>query len=367
MNYFDDLIGQSHVVERLNSAVKAANSGEESQEMTHAWIFTGPPGSGRSSAAVAFAAALVGSALPHPDVEVMKNEGLSIKVDEVRELLARVSWAPSVAQWRVVVMEDADRLTESAANALLKAIEEPGVRTVWLLCAPTLHDILPTIRSRCRHIQLRTPSNHEVAEYLETKNGVAPKMAQFAARVSQGHIGRARHIAMDEAIRNRRNTILNLPMQLTNIAGAYSAAATLVDLANEEADAISEKLDEKEQEELAQAWGKGATGRGIASGGAKALKELEKEQKSRSTRIVRDTLDNALLDLATFYRDALFVLEGQELINQDLEKEIKHYAQNTAPEKTVKKLGFILSARDDLSRNSAPLLTMEALMCQLAS
>ena len=156
-------------------------------------------------------------------------------------------------------------------------------------------------------------------------------------------------------------------MQLTNIAGAYSAAQTLVNLANEEADAISEKLDEKEQEELAQAWGKGATGRGIASGGAKALKELEKEQKSRSTRIVRDTLDNALLDLATFYRDALFVLEGQELINQDLESEIKKYAQNTAPEKTVKKLGFILKAREDLTRNSAPLLTMEALMCQLAS
>ena len=367
MNYFDDLIGQSDVVETLKSAVKSANSGEESQEMTHAWIFTGPPGSGRSSAAVAFAAALVGSALPHPDVEVMKNEGLSIKVDEVRELLARVSWAPSVAQWRVVVMEDADRLTESAANALLKAIEEPGVRTVWLLCAPTLHDILPTIRSRCRHIQLRTPSNQEVAEYLETKNGVAPKMAQFAARVSQGHIGRARHIALDESIRNRRNTILKLPMQLTNIAGAFSAAQVLVDLANEEADAISEKLDEKEQEELAQAWGNGATGRGMASGGAKALKELEKEQKSRSTRIVRDTLDNALLDLATFYRDALFVLEGQELINQDLESEIKKYAQNTAPEKIVKKLGFILKAREDLTRNSAPLLTMEALMCQLAS
>ena len=367
MNFFDDLIGQSHIVETLQSAVKAANSGEESQEMTHAWIFTGPPGSGRSSAALAFASALVGSALPHPDVEVLKNEGLSIKVDEVRELLARVSWAPSVAQWRVVVMEDADRLTESAANSLLKAIEEPGQRTVWLLCAPTLHDILPTIRSRCRHLQLRTPSNVEVANYLENKNGVAPKMAEFAARVSQGHIGRARHLALDEAIRNRRSTIMRLPLQLTNIAGAFTAAQSLVDLANEEADSISEKLDELEQEELAAAWGKGATGRGIASGGAKALKELEKEQKSRSTRIVRDTLDNALLDLATFYRDALFVLEGQELINQDLANEIKKFAENTSPEKTVKKLGFILSAREDLTRNGAPLLTMEALMCQLAS
>ena len=367
MNYFDDLVGQSHIVETLNSAVKAANSGEESQEMTHAWIFTGPPGSGRSSAAIAFASSLVDSKLPHPDVEVLKNEGLSIKVDEVRELLARVSWAPAVANWRVVVMEDADRLTESAANALLKAIEEPGQRTVWLLCAPTLHDILPTIRSRCRHIQLRTPNVSEVANYLIDRDQVSPGMANFAARVSQGHIGRARHLAIDEGIRNRRNAIMKLPMQINSIASAFQAAQTLVDLANEEADSISEKLDQKEIDELSQAWGKGATGRGMASGGAKALKELEKEQKSRSTRIVRDTLDNALLDIATFYRDALFVLEGQELINQDIADEISKFAANTSPGNIVKKFEAILSAREDLSRNSAPLLTMESLMCQLAS
>jgi len=169
---YDDLVGQEHIVEVLKRAVAATRSGEESQEMTHAWVFTGPPGSGRSSAAIAFAQALVcpndgcgtcnacRCALngAHPDVEVVRTEGLSIKIDEVRELLARVAWAPSMGGWRVVVMEDADRLTESAANALLKAIEEPGNRTVWLLCAPTLHDVLPTIRSRCRHLQLVTPS-----------------------------------------------------------------------------------------------------------------------------------------------------------------------------------------------------------------
>ena len=164
---FDDLVGQEHIVEVLRKAVSATRSGDETlgvtnQAMTHAWVFTGPPGSGRSSAAIAFAQALVcpndgcgicnacRSALngAHPDVEVIRTEGLSIKIDEVRELLARVAWAPSMGGWRVVVMEDADRLTESAANALLKAIEEPGNRTVWLLCAPTLHDVLPTIRSR---------------------------------------------------------------------------------------------------------------------------------------------------------------------------------------------------------------------------
>ena len=165
---FDSLVGQSHITEILQGAVAAARTNQDSQEMTHAWIFTGPPGSGRSSAAVAFAAALVcpqggcgtcqecrsAQTSGHPDVEIIRTEGLSIKIDEVRELLTRVAWAPSMGGWRVVVMEDADRLTESAANALLKAIEEPGNRTVWLLCAPTLHDVLPTIRSRCRHLQL---------------------------------------------------------------------------------------------------------------------------------------------------------------------------------------------------------------------
>ena len=149
---FDDLVGQEHITEILKGAVAASRTGEESQEMTHAWVFTGPPGSGRSSAAVAFAQALIcpnigcgtcsdcrsAASSGHPDVEIIRTEGLSIKVEEVRELLTRVAWAPSMGGWRVVVMEDADRLTESAANALLKAMVEPGTRIVWQVCAPTL-------------------------------------------------------------------------------------------------------------------------------------------------------------------------------------------------------------------------------------
>ena len=379
---FDDLVGQEHIIDILTKAVAASRTQEESQEMTHAWVFTGPPGSGRSSAAVAFAQALIcpnnGCATcsdcnsakthGHPDVEIIRTEGLSIKVEEVRELLTRVAWAPSMGGWRVVVMEDADRLTESAANALLKAIEEPGTRTVWLLCAPTLHDVLPTIRSRCRHLQLRTPSLEAVTSVLINRDQIAPGMADFAARVSQGHIGRAKYLATNESVRSNRNTIMQLPLQLGSLAAAFQAAQTLVDLATTEANTSADERDEREIEKLQEAYGKGATGRGMATGGAKAVKELEKEQKSRSTRMVRDSIDGALLDIATFYRDVMMVQSGNmdSMINTDMLDQVESYAANSPSHSTINKINAIMEARENLARNAAPLVTCEALMCQLA-
>jgi DNA polymerase-3 subunit delta' len=379
---YDDLVGQDHITAILKSAVAASRSGVETQEMTHAWVFTGPPGSGRSSAAVAFAQALVcansgcGACNEcqsarnggHPDVEIIRTEGLSIKVEEVRELLTRVAWAPSMGGWRVVVMEDADRLTESAANALLKAIEEPGNRTVWLLCAPTLHDVLPTIRSRCRHIQLHTPSDAAVAQVLINRDGITPAMATFAARVSQGHIGRAKYLALNESVRSNRTTIMHLPLQLNSLAAAFKAAQTLVDLATAAAHASAEVRDEKEIAALQEAYGKGATGRGMASGAAKAVKELEKEQKSRATRMVRDSIDGALLDIATFYRDVMMVQSGSAdaIINTDMIDAINTYAAKHPKHSTINKMSAIMEARTNLTHNAAPLLTCEALFCRLA-
>jgi DNA polymerase-3 subunit delta' len=350
--------------------------------MTHAWLFTGPPGSGRSSAAVAFAQALICSnngcdtcsdcnaakTGGHPDVEVIRTEGLSIKVEEIRELLTRVAWAPSLSTWRVVVMEDADRLTESAANALLKAIEEPGTRTVWLLCAPTLHDVLPTIRSRCRHLQLRTPSIAAVTQVLIKRDQISPEMAQFAARISQGHIGRARFLATNETARSNRKVIMQLPMKLGSLASALEAAQILVDIVTTEANRASETRDELEIERLQEAYGKNSSSRGMATGGSKAVKELEKEQKSRATRMVRDSIDGALLDLATFYRDVLMVQSGnlEWMINTDMRVEIERYASSNPEHSTILKINALMDARANLARNAAPMVTCEALMCQLA-
>jgi DNA polymerase-3 subunit delta' len=380
MSVFSSLIDQAEVIRALKDAVLASKKdADKTQGMTHAWLFTGPPGSGRSNAAIAFAAALVckdsgcskcndcmstitGS---HADVELIKTEGLSIKIDEVRELISRASWAPSVANWRVVVIEDADRLTDSAANALLKVIEEPGLRTVWLLCAPTLTDVLPTIRSRCRHLALRTPSTKAIANLLIERDAIDPKVADFVARASGGHIGRARYLATDLNAKQNRESILKLPFMLKDVTSAFKAAQILVDAAKNEALSDSEKKDEVEITKLKQAWG--ATGSKLAAGGSKAIKELEKEQKSRSTRMVRDYLDRALLDLSTLYRDVLLVQSGSSdsLINQDIKEQINKLAVSFGPERTLKKIEAILKTRTNLAQNAAPLLLIEALMCEL--
>jgi DNA polymerase III subunit delta' len=193
-------------------------------------------------------------------------------------------------------------------------------------------------------------------------------MADFAARVSQGHIGRAKYLATNETVRSNRKTIMQLPLQLASLAAAFQAAQTLVDLATQEANESSDEGDEKEIEKLQEAYGKGATGRGMATGGAKAVKELEKEQKSRSTRMVRDSIDGALLDIATFYRDVMMVQSGNtdSMINTDSAESILSYASTTSPQSTIRKISAIMEARTNLSHNAAPLLTCEALMCKLA-
>jgi DNA polymerase-3 subunit delta' len=380
MSVFDQLIDQDKVSTVLKEAVAASRDVKNiGQQMTHSWLFTGPAGSGRSNAALAFASALVcptgdcnkcneclsAASGSHADVELIRTEGLSIKIDEIRELISRASWAPSVANYRVVVIEDADRLTESAANALLKVIEEPGARTVWLLCAPTLTDVLPTIRSRCRHLSLHTPSIKAVTKLLIERDLIKPELAEFAARVSQGHIGIARHLATNKEMRDERLKTLRIPLMLTDISSAYKAAAQLVDAAKLRAESDSETRNSVESEKLKQAWG--ATGSKLATGGSKAIKELEKEQKTRSTRLVRDYLDRALLDLATFYRDVMLVQSGATdfLINSDLQSEITNIASTSTESKTLEKIQVILKTRINLGHNAAPLLAVEALMCEL--
>ena len=385
---FAGLVGQDEVVAELRNATSAAAAvlhGEQATGMTHAWLFTGPPGSGRSVAARAFAAALLCPyggcgrcaschqvrAGTHADLMLVRPDGLSYGVRQTRSLVLRAAGAPSGGRWQVVLFEDADRATEQAANALLKAIEEPAPRTVWLLCAPSAEELVTTIRSRCRLITLRTPPSAAVAEVL-TADGVEPGTALTAARAAQGHIGRARRLATDPEAARRRDEVLAVPARLTGIGEAFAAAAALVKAAETEAAAITEELDTPEREALRRAFGEGSTGKGVAKavrGSAGAMKELEDRQKSRATRLKRDALDRALLDLAAFYRDVLAVQLGArvELASSGHERDVRKLAGASRPETTVRRIEAIMACRDRLELSVAPLLAVEEMTLALAA
>lgn len=398
MTVWDDLVGQDRVQAQLSAAARDADArvtadarGERSADaskMTHAWLFTGPPGSGRSTAARAFGAALqctspdralggepgcgfcdgchttlVGT---HADIEVVRTDLLSIGVKETRELVRRAQLSPAVGRWQVIILEDADRLTEGAGNVLLKAVEEPAPRTVWLLCAPSLEDVLPTIRSRCRHLTLRTPPVDAVADVLIRRDGIEPDVAMAAARATQGHIGRARRLATDERTRARRATVLKLPLRVEDIGGCLKAAQELIDAAAEDANQVAEEIDVKETEDLKAALGASAGGR-MPRGTAGAMKELEDRQKRRKTRTQRDSLDLALTDLTGFYRDVLALQMGSEiaLANGDVRDSLDRIARASTPEGTLRRIEAVVACRQALDSNVAPLLAVEAMTVAL--
>ncbi|MFN8085267.1 MAG: DNA polymerase III subunit delta' [Dermatophilaceae bacterium] len=375
MTVWDDVIGQEQVVTTLD---RAARTGEG---MTHAWLFTGPPGSGRSVAARAFAAALqcpssgcgecreCRTALEgsHADVRVLATEGLSIKVEQARELVQEGGLRPSVGRWRVILVEDADRLTERAADALLKALEEPTARTVWLLCAPSTEDVIITIRSRTRHVRLRTPPVEAVADLLVRRDGVDPAMAGYAARAAQSHVGLARRLARDEGARIRRRDVIVMAGAIRSVGDAIGAAHDLATIAEEESGAASAERDAAERARLMELLGADASARTQPPHVRAQLSSLEREQKARATRFGRDVIDRALLDLLSVYRDALLVHLGTPvaLVNQDAMEPVQAVARALRPEGLLACMDAIGLARERINANVAPLLALEAMALSL--
>lgn len=383
MTVWDLVVGQLVVSSMRDAAREAATLDVDDQAsagaMTHAWLVTGPPGSGRSVMARAFAAALqcgepdpgcgqcracrTAMAGSHPDVQLVATEAVALRVDLVRDLVRQAALRPAEGRWQVMVVEDADRLTEEAADALLLSVEEPPPRTVWVLCAPAVEDIPPTIRSRCRVVTLRTPPVDDVAAFLVAE-GIDPAMAAFAARAAQGHIGRARALATDEQARLRRGEVLRLPTRLGDVASALGAAAALLEAAEADASAHCDDLDSTENENLAAVIG---TGRARARGSAGMVKDLERSQKSRRTRVTRDFLDRALVDVLGFYRDVLRVQAGaaDDLVNDEMRPSIQRLAVSSTPTMTGRRMAAVVEARESLAANAAPLLTLEAMALRL--
>lgn len=389
---FSRLVGQHAVEQELVAAAAAArgdsaHNGTATGTMTHAWLITGPPGSGRSVAALCFAAALqcTSDGVPgcgqcractttmagtHADVRRIVPEGLSIAVKEMREIVQIASRRPGTGRWQIVVIEDADRLTEGAANALLRVVEEPPPSTVFLLCAPSVdpEDIAITLRSRCRHVALTTPSVDAIADVLISGDGLPEEDARWAASVSGGHVGRARRLATDPEARERRKRALGLARDAATPSRAYAAAEEMVAVAEAEALALTAGRNETETEELKTALGAGGTGKGTAAtmrGAAGALKELEKRQKSRQTRASRDALDRALIDLATYFRDALLVSSGASAVtanHPDMAEKVAALAAHAPPDKLLCCIEAVLECREALAVNVKPKFAVDAMV-----
>jgi DNA polymerase-3 subunit delta' len=398
MTVWDDLVGQERVSEQLAAAARDADAlvtaiataapPPEASKMTHAWLFTGPPGAGRNQAARAFAAALqcvspdralggvpgcgfcdgchtalIGT---HADVTSVAAVGTQILADDMRDTVRKSFTSPATGRWQIILVEDAERLNEKSANAVLKAVEEPAPRTVWMLCAPSIEDVLPTIRSRCRHLNLSTPSVEAVADMLVRREGVEPAAAMAAARATQGHVDRARRLATDPAARERRAAVLKLPLRVEDIGGCLRAAQELVDAAADDAKQLAEETDGKETEEMKAAMGASQGGR-MPRGTAGVMKDLEDRQKRRRTRTQRDSLDLALTDLTAFYRDVLALQLGSRvaIANADAEDALERLARGSSPETTLRRIEAIGACSEALDRNVAPLLAVEAMTMAL--
>ena len=387
MNVFDSLIGQEQAVAEMKHAAADAAKvaiGERGDAMTHAWLIVGPPGSGRSTLALAFAASLVCSnggcgecidcrnvaAGIHPDVEHVVPEGIIYKVEAARNLIERASLLPTRSPWHVIVVEDVDRFRIEAASTLLKSLEEPPAQTVWLLCAPTVDDVAPTIRSRCRLVLLTSPTLSAIAEQLSARFGIDSAMAAFAARTAQGHIGRARAIATDENVRIRRKQIMDIPTNLRSVSSCFELANNIVASANADTDSIVEPLDESDDQDIRTAFGEGSEGKGLKTVERQkksALKDLEDRAKGRRRRVLMDQYDRVLLDLTSYYRDVLVIQSGAEveLVNEELREAITRVANVDGESETLNRIAAITETRDQIAANVNPLNAFESLLVSL--
>lgn len=372
---WDDLLGQPEALEQLKKVVTNKEAG-----VHHAWLFTGPAGSGRSNLALSFAAALqcekqgcgecqscrLTLAGAHPDINYLETDRVQISIEQVRELVAKASMASSMGNYRIIIIEDADRMTERTSNVLLKELEEPSDRTIWILCAPSVSELLPTIRSRTRNLNLRLPSVEEVAQLLNQRDGVELEVARVAARQAQNHVGMARRLATNNDARLRRSDTVKIGLEIKDLSSAMLAAEKLLSVAKKDAEAVATDKDAQERADLLAAFGVSETEK-LPPNLKSSFKELEENQKRRQTRLLRDGIDRILTDLESIFRDVLSLQlgAGSDLYNPEHEAELIQRANSGTAEQSISVLDGISKARVRLASNVRDLVVLEALCTRL--
>jgi DNA polymerase-3 subunit delta' len=367
---FRDVVSQPEAVEQL------LGSTGQGSEVHHAWLFTGPPGSGRSQLALAFAASLLCAdggcgtcnscqmiqSRNHPDVQVLNTERVLISIDEVTEFIEKSIQMPAIGKYRIMVIEDADRMSERTSNLLLKSLEEPPKGTIWMICAPSEADLLPTIRSRVRRVQLKVPTVEAVAQLLVEKYGIGLQLAQQSAAQAQSHVGMARRLASNAGARDRRSQALKAVLSITDIPSAMAVSDSLAKLAESDGAQLTAEQDEAERKALFLAMGVSEESKLNPSSRAQ-LRKLEEAQKRRATRSKRDGLDRILIDLMGLYRDVLTVQlgAGEPLINVDLVQEITKLANESTQAQSIHNIEEIEKVRNRMERNVRDIYLLDSL------
>lgn len=381
MSVWESIIGQKPICDMLSAIATG-----DSSKLAQSWLICGPPGSGRSNLARAFAAALESPdhgldaeptrvtrqvlAGTHPDVSILATDKVTIGIDEVRELITVSEQMPSTAPWRIIIIEDVDRMLERTTNVLLKEIEEPAEHCIWLLCAPSAQDVLPTIRSRTRIVNLAVPQPDAVAQWLERSNGIEASVAEQAARLAEGHIGIAKLYATDERVRSERDELVAGVLNLRRASDAVLLADRLNADAKSQAEHDVERVAAREQADFRRINGLGESDRipPKLRGAYNAIAKKD-EIKRKATRRSRDVLDRALNSIASVYRDVAVLQNNAEesvgIINREHRAAIAELAAGMSRQGAVARLDHVAVARKRLNGNGNPLLVFEALFCAL--